>query len=202
MSVCVCELYQVSDHVSCVFAQALYIALHTHIYIYIYIYIPSSIYNVLFYNLCFIHEHFLFPNNPNNPNLALFLGKTIQASFDIGVARVTADPEAASDSQKFLLLPSPANSNSSQDDHEISIFPKLLSGSWIEVGEHLPGRLPPPPECFLFRNPVLYEVISSLQSQRRLTVVRGPPGSGITLITLITSMISLMITLVLLRFRR
>jgi hypothetical protein len=93
-------------------------------------------------------------------------------------SQVTADPTRASiDAEKFLLLPTDSK-------HDQVIFPHLASGPWVDVGDVVASRLPPRPECFLYRNLVQFELISSLQSKRRITVIRGPPGGGKTAVAI------------------
>ena len=109
--------------------------------------------------------------------LALAVGQTLQASYDIGVQAVVTSPVVPSgdlEGDKFLLLPLEAN-------HEVAPFPDLANlDEWKPPAPPAAARQQPLPaaaECFLGRNVETYRVVTAVLD-RRLVTVTGVPGVG------------------------
>jgi len=107
--------------------------------------------------------------------LALLVGHTVRASFDIGQKAVRYNSAAlagqADEPRKFLLLPENA-------DHEQTLFTDIAAGRWIDASTPAaPHTLPAIPDNFLGRNFVVQRVIGAL-TKKRLVTLTGKRGIG------------------------
>ena len=105
--------------------------------------------------------------------LALLVGKTVRASFDIGQKAVRHNPRLAGgdEPRKFLLLPEHA-------DHEKALFTDIAPGRWMDASPPpVPHTIPAIPDNFLGRNFLIQKVIANL-TKKRLVTLTGPRGIG------------------------
>lgn len=111
----------------------------------------------------------------NHFYLALLVGKTVRASFDIGQKAVRHNPRlnGGDEPRKFLLLPESA-------DHERTLFSDIPPGRWTDASAPpVPHTIPAIPENFLGRNFLIQKVIACL-SKKRLVTLTGARGIGKT----------------------
>ena len=111
----------------------------------------------------------------NHFYLALLVGKTVRASFDIGQKAVRHNPRlnGGDEPRKFLLLPE-------NSDHERTLFSDIPPGRWTDASAPpVPHTIPAIPENFLGRNFLIQKVIASL-SKKRLVTLTGVRGIGKT----------------------
>ena len=114
----------------------------------------------------------------NHFYLALLVGKTVRASFDIAQKAVRHNPRlstaaAGDEPRKFLLLPEGA-------DHDRTLFTDIPPGRWTDASiVPAPHTIPAIPENFLGRNFLLQKVIAHL-SRKRLVTLTGARGIGKT----------------------
>ena len=107
--------------------------------------------------------------------LALAVGSSIQAAYDIGKQAVFTAPNMpeADESSSFLLLPRDAA-------HDVVVLPSLPRVEHWEPPASLGAQrqpLPAPTEAFRGRNVESYRVVSAILD-RRLVTISGEPGVG------------------------
>ena len=109
--------------------------------------------------------------------LALVVGSTIRAAYDIGVQAVVSAPNVPSserEASNFLLLPADAS-------HDAVVLPALPGvDAWQPPPPRAPRLQQPLPlqaEAFLGRNVETYRVVSAILD-RRLVTVAGRAGVG------------------------
>lgn len=128
------------------------------------------------------HDSLVFSRNFY---LALLVGKTLKAAFDIGAAAVEAAPHPGSgdgglgaSSVKFMLLPE-------WQDHNVAIFGDAERGAYMdETPEPAPNTCDAVPTYFIGRNAHVQAVVEALADRARLVTVRGEAGVGKTSVAL------------------
>jgi len=111
--------------------------------------------------------------------LALVAGKSVQQAFDIGRSVIRAMPglpSAATESEKFLLLPEGV-------DHNISVFAGAAPGQWHASTRSGSSNLPSGAEHFTGRNIETQAAVDAVLGSRLVTV-KGAPGIGKTAVAI------------------
>jgi hypothetical protein len=120
----------------------------------------------------------------------LACGRNVDDAFYIGKVAVSSSPQvgrglaqmAIQESNKFLLLPVPANEEDQR--HAVPIFPRANDANgglleWVEPPPLSWEVLPALPEGFVYRQLYVYEAIAMLLARsRRIVTLTGPEGIG------------------------